>query len=421
MKWQMPKKLLGLAAVGLVAGAGYLALPQKTEAQGASIRVAFIDPLSGPMAGIGDTGLKNFQFIVDDINAKGGINGRKLEIIGYDNKLTAPETIAQATKAVDDGIRILTLGNGTAFAVALSEWVTKYNERNPGKEVIYLNYAAVDPILTNDKCSYWHFRWDASSEQKLAAITTFLQGRKTVKKMYLINQDYSFGQGVRAIATRMLKEKRPDVEIVGDELHPLAKVTDFAPYIAKIKQSGADSVITGNWGADFANLMKAAAAAGLQVDWYTFYAGGTGGPTAMKQANQPGRVFAVGEGFANVDHKESQEFEKALRAKSGLSLFYPRGVNQMRMLAEALKKGGDDMKKVAAALHDMKTEVFNGGQGYMRPDDHQFFQPMYIASFGPIKPGQFDEEKTDWGWSIVSKIDLKDTLVPTTCKMNKPS
>jgi branched-chain amino acid transport system substrate-binding protein len=66
--------------------------------------------------------------------------------------------------------------------------------------------------------------------------------------VYLINQDYSFGQSVRAQARAMMKEKRPDIEIVGDELHPLLKITDFAPYVAKIKASGADTVVTGNWG-----------------------------------------------------------------------------------------------------------------------------------------------------------------------------
>ncbi len=423
MKWQMPKKLLGLAAVGLVAGAGYLALPQKTEAQGATIRIAYVDPLSGPMAGIGDTGLKNFQYILEEINAKGGANGKKLEIVPFDNKLNAQETIVQVQKAVDQGIRIITQGNGTAFAIAISEWVTKYNERNPGKEVVYLNYAAVDPILTNDKCSYWHFRWDANTEQKMAAITTFLKDRQDVKKVYLINQDYAFGHGVRDLAVKMLKEKRADIEIVGNELHPLAKVTDFAPYIAKIKAAGADSIITGNWGNDISLLIKAAADAGLQVNFFTFYAGGTGGPTAIKQANLANRVFAVGEGFGNIPHKASQDFEKGLRDKFKVGLFYPRGVNQMRMLAAAINQAkSDDPKKFAAILHGMKFEVFNGGQGEMRADDHQFMQPMYMASFGPIKADQpFDEENTGWGWSIAGKVDAKDTAVPTTCKMNKPS
>ena len=117
--------------------------------------------------------------------------------------------------------------------------------------------------------------------------------------MYLINQDYSFGESVRTTARKMLKEKRPDVQIVGDEKHPLLKITDFAPYVAKIKASGADTVITGNWGQDIALLLKAAADAGLQVDWYTYYAGGAGGPTAIKQTNLPHRVFAIVEGIPN--------------------------------------------------------------------------------------------------------------------------
>ena len=96
----------------------------------------------------------------------------------------------------------------------------------------------------------------------MAALTNYMKARTNIKKVYLINQDYSFGQAVRAARQAMLKAKRPDIQIVGDELHPLLKVTDFSPYIAKIKASGADTVITGNWGQDFALLLKAAADAG---------------------------------------------------------------------------------------------------------------------------------------------------------------
>ena len=181
--------------------------------------------------------------------------------------------------------------------------------------MLYFNYAAVDPVLTNEKCSFWHFRWDANSDIKMEALTNYMKGVPDIKKVYLINQDYSFGQSVRTQAKAMLGAKRPDIQIVGDELHPLLKITDFSPYIAKIKASGADTVVTGNWGQDIALLLKAAADAGLQVNWYTYYAGGTGGPTAVKQAGLNHQVFQISEGFANVDHKASQDFEKAFRAK----------------------------------------------------------------------------------------------------------
>jgi len=304
--------LCATAAAATAAAAFIMPAPAGAED---TVKLAYIDPLSGGGASIGEVGLKTFNYLAEVTNAKGGILGKKLEIVPYDNKLNAQESLVQVQKAIDSGIRFITQGNGSAFAAAIEDFVAKYNDRNPGKEVLYFNYAAVDPVLTNDKCSYWHFRWDANSDIKMTALTNYMKTRTNIKKLYLINQDYSFGQAVRAEARKMIGAKRPDIEIVGDEVHPLLKVTDFSPYIAKIKASGADSVITGNWGQDFALLLKAAADAGLQVDWYTYYAGGTGGPTAVKQANLPDRVFAIAEGVANEPYAPAREFEKAFRAK----------------------------------------------------------------------------------------------------------
>ena len=387
-----------------------------------TVKIGYIDPLSGGGASVGEVGFKTFQFLADELNAKGGILGKKVEIVPLDNKTNPQESLIQAQKAIDSGIRYITQGNGSSVAGALSDFVTKFNDRNPGKEILYFNYAAVDPSLTNDKCSFWHFRWDANSDIKMEALTNYMKGVPAIKKVYLINQDYSFGESVRKQARAMLAAKRPDVQIVGDEVHPLLKVTDFAPYIAKIKSSGADTVVTGNWGQDFALLLKAAADAGLKVNWYTYYAGGTGGPTAIKQANLNHQVYTIAEGLGNVDFPAGQAFEKALRAKYDFSLFYPRAVNEMRMFAAAAEKAQSlDPVKVAAALEGMEFDVFDGGKGMMRKDDHQFFQPIYIASFGErTEKEPFDEEKTGWGWKIVAKIDTPQTILPTTCKMDRP-
>lgn len=390
----------------------------------AQIKIAYVDPLSGGAATIGEHGLKHIQFLIEQINAKGGvIGGQKLEAVAYDNKGSPQESLVQVQKAIDAGVRFITQGNGSGAAIAISEFVAKFNERNPGKEVLYFNYAAVDPSLTNEKCSYWHYRWDANSDIKMAALTNFMKDKKEVKKVYIIGQDYAFGHSVRKAANEMLKEKRPDIQIVGDELHPLLKITDFAPYIAKIKASGADSVVTGNWGNDIALLLKAAADAGLKVNWYTYYAGGTGGPTAIKQANLNHQVFQVAEGIPNLGYPPADTFEKALRAKYDFSLFYPRAVNEMRMFAAAAEKAKSlDPVKVAAALEGMEFDVYDGGKGTMRKDDHQFFQPMYIASFGERSEKEpFDEEKTGWGWKLAAKIEADQTVLPTTCKMDRPN
>ena len=92
------------------------------------------------------------------------------------------------------------------------------------------------------------------------------------------------------------------------------------------------------------------------------------------------------------------------------------------MLAKAAAEAkSTDAKAVAEKLEGMKAQVFDGGDGFMRADDHQFFQPIYISSFGVLDPGaKFDEEGTGWGWKLVGSVKAEDTVLPTTCKMERP-
>src|SRR2546430_12111848 len=263
-------------APGLLLVAALLTAPAKAD-----IKIAFIDPLSGGAATTGILAQKTHQFYIDAINAAGGVNGEKIELLSFDNKVNPQESLIQLKKALDDGARFVVHGNGSSIAHAITEAILKHNERNPGKEVVFLNYAAVDPALTNEKCNFWHFRFDADADMKMAAMTDVIAKDSKVKRVYLINQDYSFGKAVAAAATKMLSEKRPDTKIVGDELHPLQKVQDFSPYVAKIKASGADTVITGNWSNDMLLLIKAGKDAGLKVNWYTYYGGALGSPSAV--------------------------------------------------------------------------------------------------------------------------------------------
>jgi branched-chain amino acid transport system substrate-binding protein len=387
-----------------------------------TIRIAVIDPLSGGGALVGDQNLKTFQFVADEINAAGGAAGKKIEIVPFDNKANPQDTLIQAQRAADQGIRIVTQASGSSSAAALIDFVTKYNDRNPGHEILYLNYGAIDPSLTNEKCSFWHFRFDASSDMKVSALATFMKSQPKIKKVYLINQDYSFGQSFRKKAREALKEKRPDVEIVGDEVHPLLKVNDFSPYIAKIKASGADAVMTGNWSQDFALLVKAAADAGLKVDWFTLYGGLAGGPTAIKQTGLANSVFYVGGIAPTADAPDAEKLEEDFRAKFGFSFSAFTVYTELHALAQAANQvKSADVKEIAAQLEGMKTAGFQGGELLIRKDDHQVFQDLYIASFGPLDPTvKFDEEGTGWGWKAITAIKAAETLEPTTCRMARP-
>jgi branched-chain amino acid transport system substrate-binding protein len=267
------------------------ALAQGKPLQGQVVKMAWIDPLSGLMAPVGNNQLNSWKFAIEKFNAMNPA-GVKFEIIGLDNKLSPTESLNALKSATDQGIRYIIQGNGSSVALALIDAINKYNERNPGKEVIYLNEAAVDPDLTNSKCSYWHYRFDADTTMKMEAMTTYMKDQKDIKKVYLLNQNYSHGQQVAKYAKEYLKRKRPDIEIVGEDLHPLAQVRDFAPYIAKIKAAGADSVITGNWGSDLALLVKAAVEGGYNGKFFTYYTGVTGTPTALGH-NGDGKVYQV--------------------------------------------------------------------------------------------------------------------------------
>jgi branched-chain amino acid transport system substrate-binding protein len=225
-------------------------------------------------------------------------------------------------------------------------------------------------------------------------------------------------------AVSMLKAKRPDIQIVGNEFVPLLKVTDFSPYIAQIKASGADTVITSDWGQDFTLLIKAAGQAGLKVNWYTYYAGFGGGPTAIKQANLPNDVYQINEGINNIDYPPEQAFAKAYVAHyPNDPVFYPRIVNEMRMLFKAMEEAKSTAPaKFIPDLEGMKFPTFSSGaEGVMRKDDHQFIQPLYISVFGPLGQNQpFDEEHTGWGWKVAAQIPGQATILPTTCQMKRP-
>lgn len=408
-------------AIKMVAASAVFACAGSAFAQkGETVKIAWLDPLSGLMAAVGTNQLKSFQFISEEFNKKNA-SGVKFEIIGIDNKLSPQETTSALRSAMDQGARYVVQGNGSGPALAIIDALEKHNARNPGKEVVYLNYAAVDPDLTNSKCSYWHFRLDADTSMKMEAMTTFIKDHPEVQKVYLINQNYSHGHQVSKYAKENLKRKRPDVQIVGDDLHPLAQVRDFAPYIAKIKQSGADTVITGNWGSDLALLIKAANDAGLNnVNFYTYYGGVTGSPTAMG-AGAAGRVYMVSYNHLNLPG-EIGRIVGDYKKKFNDDMYTGAVYHAFSMLDSAFVKAkSTDPVKVAAAMEGMKFNSFNG-EVEMRKSDHQLQQGLFVTRWekaGDKYPR--DAENTGYTFVPVKYYEPYVASTPTSCQMKRPS
>jgi branched-chain amino acid transport system substrate-binding protein len=385
---------------------------------GQTVRIAFIDPLSGPFANVGQNQLKGWQFSAEQFNKKNAA-GVKFEIVPFDNKGSPQESLTVLKAAMDQGIRYVTQGNGSGAAGAISDAVTKHNERNPGKEVVYLNYAAVDPDLTNSKCSFWHFRLDADTSMKMEALTSYMKDQPDIKNVYLINQNYAHGQQVSRYFKETMARKRPDVKIVGDDLHPLGQVKDFAPFVAKIKAAGADSIVTGNWGQDLALLVKAAKDAGLNANFYTYYAGVSGTPTALA-AGVGGKVRQV----AIMDYSTpgiARTWQNEYKAKFNDDWYTGQTYNGIAMLAAGMAAAKSvDPVAVAKAMSGIKFQGFNG-EVEMRRTDHQLQQPMMISEWRKADAkNPYSVENTGFNFVTVKAIPSFVASTPTSCQMKRP-
>jgi branched-chain amino acid transport system substrate-binding protein len=387
-----------------------------------NIRIADIDAFSGPFANVGESFLAHVRMSIDSVNAGGGVlGGSRLELVAFDGKGNPQDSLLALQQAIDQGIRIVVQASGSAVAGASLEAVAKHNARYPDRAVLYINYGALDPALTESRCNFWHFRFDEHGHMKMEVFTSALAARKDVKKVFLINQDYAWGQSVSRDAREMIARKRPDIEIVGDDMHPLGKVKDFAPYIAKIKASGADAVVTGNWGNDLSLLVKAGKDAGLKADYYSVFAYMQGTPTAMGEAGVD-RVRTLVAWHANVQPNPMEKYANEFKARYKQDWYWLPARFAIEMLARAIDQAGSaDPLKVARALEGMKY-MSPIGEVWMRADDHQLIHPLYLAAFA--KAGQsgvkYDAESTGFGWKTEARIEAKDTVLPTACKMERP-
>jgi len=394
----------------------------------APIKLALIEGLSGPFANTGEAVVRNIAWAVERVNARGGVKTaqgmRPMVLERYDSKGQSEEALSSLKSAIDDGAQVVLQGNSSANAAALIDAINKHNEREPTRRVLFLNYSAVDQALTNEKCSFWHFRFDAHADMSMAAIMQVLREDQSDTSAYLIGQDYSFGQAVLREARRQLGVQRPDVQIVGDELHPMGRVKDFLPYAAKIKASGAQAVITGNWGNDLTLLVKAAREAGYEGKFYTFYGNALGAPAAIGEAGL-GRVIAVADWLPNVPGEASAQFYKSFRQrfpKPSEDYVHMRMQLMIEALAQAVEKaGGTDPVAVALQLEKARVDIA-GQSGSMRAQDHQFQQPLVVGMMARQgTPGvPFDVEGSGYGFKVVRQIKAEQARLPSTCQMVRP-
>jgi branched-chain amino acid transport system substrate-binding protein len=412
----MKRRISRLLGAGLTIGSLGIA-PLHAE----TIKIAFIEPLSGNLAEIGDADLKNYNFILGQINANGGALGRQFELVTFDSKMQPAEALIALKLATDRDIPFIMSCAGSSVAAALIDGVSKYNERNPERRVLYLNCGALAKELTNEKCDFWHFRFDGNTEQRAEALIRTLPN--DLKSVYLINPDYLYGQSVRRDTLKYLARYRPDIKVVGDDLVPFGEVKDFSPYITKVRVSRAQGLITGNAGADFNLLMHSGADAGLNVEYYTYVGYLAGGPAAIGSANE-NRVHTVTDFHPNVpvemNNLVAERFVQDFRKDHTYDFIDLNGYVMFTMLVDAINNAKSiDALEVALLLENMHGTDMMGNDYWMRKDDHQFMLPFYASRF--VKGVKYDSEKTGLGWKTETVVKADEVIQPTVCKMKRPS
>ena len=428
-------KLVRLSRRVLAAALACAALSSLTPLARAAeepIRIGMIEGLSGPFANAGEAVFRNLHWAVERVNQRGGVKlpggARKLELVRLDSKGSADEALTVLRSALDQRIGYVMQGNSSAVAAAIIDALNKHNEREPTRRAVFLNYSAVDPALTNERCSFWHFRFDAHADMRLSALMDVLKDDRGLKKAYLIGQDYSFGQYVVKQSRAMIAARRPDIEIVGEELHPMGRVKDFLPYATKIRASGAQAVITGNWGNDLTLLVKAVRDLGLPVKFYTFYGNALGVPATLGDAGV-GAVLAVAEWHPNLGNAASDALVSGFRQRfpdPKDDYLHARMQAMVELLAQAMERAKTaDPTAVAKALEGLKLDAKALGgvhEGWMRAEDHQFQQPLVVSVMDKagVAGVKHDVEGSGYGFRTVKRFDAKQVEAPQSCKMTRP-
>ena len=382
------------------------------------VRLAIIEPLSGPNALAGQMLSEHLKFVVSLINKSN--KNITYEVFEFDNKGSPQGALVALNNVIDMGIKFVIQGSGSHIGIALSDAIEKYNQRNPGNELIYLNSGAISDSLTNENCHFWHFRFDSSVSIKVNSLTSALSNDPKLNKLYLINPDYSYGHDVNKIAKKNVQLFNHQMTIVGEEFIPLFKVKDFSPYVSKIIESKANIILSGNFGPDLTLFVKALGEAGYKGKIYTLYSHLTGTPKAI---GKYGENMLVGTSpfQPNLKNYPLNEFYLNYKEKYQNDwVFQPIKYLVEMLNISIIKSESLNSEEIA---RNLETINYDGGLGNvkMRKDDHQLLMPNFISEFVKIDNEViYDADKTSFGWKEIYSLGFDKLNPKHTCEMERP-
>jgi len=388
-----------------------------------TVRIASLDMLSGGLAGYGNSGLKHWQFMADKATKEKWAGDVRFEVVPFDTKMSPQEAVALLSLVEAQGIHYVVQGvSSSSVGLAIEEAIQKHNDRNPGKEIVYLNYASAAPAMTNEKCSFWHFRTDAHVDMKLKAMIKHIASDPKIKRVFLLNPNYAYGQDSSKAARRYLADMRPDIELVGDDFYATGQVKDFAPYVTKIMSTKADALITVAFGNDLGLLLKAVNEIGMNGTSLFTLSGSQAGMGLALGSGAQGKAKVVTAHNMNDTRHGAVELAQEYKEKMKEDLFLGASHSAMKLLAQGIRAAGSTAPTAVAAKMEGMTVDTIAGPTVMRKDDHQLQMPIYIDVWTKAdgKVVKMDQDDTGYGWRTLATIPKEETSFPTSCTMKRP-
>ena len=368
------RSLLRAGGAALLAPA--LASPALSQGQSDVIRIGHLTPRTGFLGPLGEFAVQAAQLAVEEINAAGGIAGRKVELLSEDS--VNPQTAsAKAERMVQrDRVACLVGEINSASALAISQVAQR-------EKILFINTGANSDALRGSDCKRFMFHVESQNTMMVRACGRALLDRGLIKgrKVYALTADYAFGHDLLKQAKKYFAAH--DATVVGEDLIP-TELTDFSPFLLKLRQAKPDLVICNLAGAQITNFLKQYSEFGLP-----FPVAGFGFDTALAWGAGPGNFLGTWPVIWHhqIDSPSAKKFVAAFKAK-----YKKPPENQgwgdytaMKIVAQSMNelKSTESIKVVEHLESGAKFDIAKVREGYFRPWDHELMQEMFAITALP--------------------------------------
>jgi branched-chain amino acid transport system substrate-binding protein len=402
--------LKGAAGAAALAGIG---MPAISRAQSDVIRIGHLTPITGFLGPLGEYAQMGVKLAAEEINASGGVLGRKVELVLEDS--VNPQTgSAKAERLIERDKVAMIIGEiSSATALAIGQVANR-------TKTVFINTGANSDALRGASCNPYMFHIEAANSMMVRAVGEYLKNEKMIagKKWYSLTADYAFGHDLFKVAKQFVGENGG--QFVGEELVP-TDATDFSPYLLKIRQARPDVVASNLAGNQITNFIKQYAEYGLQ-----FPITGFGFDTAVAWGAGKGNFSGIWPLIWHhlVDSPSSRKYVEAFSKKYGkLPENQSWGdYNSLKLVAQSFNemKSADPQKLAEHLRKGAKFDILKGREGYFRAYDNQMVQEMYaVRAKDPAKMKDQFDIYDPLGTVPVAGGDLEALAPPKdgTCKM----